>query len=132
MNDRIVVAKEFSRALARLREGASEDPAKCDLVIDGVIQRFEFSFELGWKLLKSILHHEGIECASPRGCIKEAVRIGILRDGDGWIGMLEARNRTSHLYDGDDAKAIYESIRGTFVGLLVDLETQARNFSSNL
>jgi hypothetical protein len=44
--------------------------------------------------------------------------------------MLEARNRTSHLYDGDDAKAIYESIRGTFTGLLVDLEAQARKFSS--
>jgi nucleotidyltransferase substrate binding protein (TIGR01987 family) len=107
MNDRIVVAREFSRALTRLREGALEDPSKSDLVIDGV------------------------ECASPRGCIKDAVRIGILRDGDAWIGMLEARNRTSHLYDGDDAKAIYESIRGTFAGLLVDLEMQARKFSSN-
>ena len=129
MNDRMIMAKEFSRALARLREGTAEDPAKSDLVIDGVIQRFKFSFELGWKLLKSLLHHEGVECASPRGCIKEAIRAGILADGDAWIGMLEARNRTSQLYDRDDAQAIYEAIKSTFAGLLVDLEGQARHLS---
>ena len=131
MNDRRLVSVEFSKALARLREGAAEDPEKSDLVIDGVIQRFEFSFELGWKLLKSLLHHEGIECASPRGCIKEGVRAGLLGDGDAWIGMLEARNRTAHLYDRDDARAVYLSIKSTYVALLGDLEARARRIHSD-
>ena len=106
MNDRGALSIEFSRALARLRTGVAEDPEKSDLVYDGVIQRFEFCFELAWKLLKSLLHHQGIEGSSPRACIKEAHRAGLLTDGDAWIGMLEARNRTSHIYDQEDARAV--------------------------
>ena len=71
MNERGAVSTEFSRALARLRTGVAEDPEKSDLVYDGVIQRFEFCFELAWKLLKSLLHHQGIESQSPRACINE-------------------------------------------------------------
>jgi nucleotidyltransferase substrate binding protein (TIGR01987 family) len=125
MNERRVISTEFSRALARLRAGVGEDPAKSDLVFDGVIQRFEFCFELAWKLLKSLLHHQGIESLSPRACIKEALSAGILNDGDAWIGMLEARNRTSHIYDQEDARAVYEKIKGAYVVLLADLEKRS-------
>jgi hypothetical protein len=51
MNERGAISTEFSRALARLRTGVAEDPEKSDLVYDGVIQRFEFCFELSWKAL---------------------------------------------------------------------------------
>ncbi len=122
------MSKEYSRALLRLRTGVAEDPGKSDLVYDGVIQRFEFCFELAWKLLKSLLHHQGIESASPRVCIKEALRAGILSEGDAWIGMLEARNRTSHLYDQEDARAIYEKIKREYVALLIALEERASQF----
>lgn len=125
MNDQVVLSKEFSRALGRLRAGAGEDPARSDLVYDGVIQRFEFCFELGWKLLRSLLHHQGVEASTPRACIKEAFRAGILHDGDSWISMLEARNRTSHLYDQDAARDIYRQIKEEFLTLLGELEKQA-------
>jgi nucleotidyltransferase substrate binding protein (TIGR01987 family) len=125
MNERRIMSTEFSRALARLRAGVAEDPGKSDLVFDGVIQRFEFCFELGWKLLKSLLHHQGIESASPRACIKEALRAGILTDGDAWIAMLEARNRTSHIYDQEDARVVYEKIESEYEALLITLEERA-------
>jgi nucleotidyltransferase substrate binding protein (TIGR01987 family) len=122
MNDRAVLFAEFSRAFARLREGAAEDPARSELVVDGLIQRFEFTFELGWKLLKALLLHQGIDCASPRACIKEAAAAGLVADGDGWISMLEARNRTAHLYNRDDALSVYREIKDRFVKLLEALE----------
>jgi len=131
MNERRVISTEFSRALVRLRTGVTEDPARSDLVFDGVIQRFEFCFELAWKLLKSLLHHQGIESSSPRACIKEASRAGILTDGDAWIGMLEARNRTSHIYDQEDARAVYEKIKGEYVALLIELEERAIRISQD-
>ena len=106
MNDPTTVARDYRAALARLREGADEDPARSPLVVDGVIQRFEFTFELAWKLLKAWLWHQGIECRSPRSCIKGAFQQGLIRDGDGWIVMLEDRNRTSHLYDATDAASV--------------------------
>lgn len=126
MNDRAVVSAEFSKAFERLREGAAEDPSKSELVIDGLIQRFEFTFELGWKLLKSLLDYQGVYCTSPRGCIKEAAATGMVNDGDAWIGMLEARNRTAHLYDRDEALAVYRTIKATYLPLLRDLEEAAR------
>ncbi len=66
MNDPTIAARDFRAALARLRAGVSEDPALSTLIMDGVIQRFEFTFELAWKLLEAMLWHEGIECSSPR------------------------------------------------------------------
>jgi len=130
MNERRVISTEFSRALARLRAGVAEDPKNSDLVFDGVIQRFEFCFELAWKMLKSLLHYQGIEGSSPRACIKESLRAGILIDGDAWIGMLEARNRSSHIYDQEDARAVYEKIKADYVVLLGDLETRAVRLQS--
>jgi nucleotidyltransferase substrate binding protein (TIGR01987 family) len=125
MNDTPINDRDFRSAVARLREGVAQDPASSPLVIDGVIQRFEFTFEQAWKLLKSMLRHEGFDCQSPRGCIKEAFQQGMIRDGDGWIAMLEDRNRTAHLYDEKDALFIYRTILSRYVALFGELETRA-------
>ena len=125
MDDRRLSHEEYSKALGRLREGLSVDPTNNSLALDGVIQRFEFTFELGWKLLKALLAYEGIQCASPRSCIKESFRTGILADGDSWIQMLEDRNQTSHIYDEAEATAIYGKIKESYLGLLLDLEEKA-------
>jgi nucleotidyltransferase substrate binding protein (TIGR01987 family) len=117
--------EEFSKALRRLEDGLAVDPTNNSLALDGVIQRFEFTFELGWKLLKALLVHEGIQCASPRSCIKESFRSGILADGDSWIQMLEDRNQTSHIYDEAEAKSIYRKIKESYLRLLLELERKA-------
>ena len=125
MDDRRLSHEEYSKALRRLQDGLAVDPASNSLALDGVIQRFEFTFELGWKLLKALLIHEGIQCASPRSCIKESFRSGILADGDSWIQMLEDRNQTSHIYDEAEAKVIYKKIKENYLRLLLDLEKRA-------
>lgn len=125
MNDTTLSTRDYRAALARLREGVAEDPSRSTLVVDGVIQRFEFTFELAWKLLKALLWHQGVECRSPRACIKEAFQQGLIRDGDAWITMLEDRNRTSDLYDANDAAAVYQSIAARYVDLFGELEQAA-------
>lgn len=125
MDDRRVSHEEYSKALRRLQDGLAVDPTNNSLALDGVIQRFEFTFELGWKLLKALLVHEGIQCASPRSCIKESFRAGILVDGDAWIQMLEDRNQTSHIYDEAEAKSIYKKIKESYLELLLGLERKA-------
>lgn len=117
---------DYSKALARLAEAAGQDAAGNDIIVDGTIQRFEFTFELGWKLVKSFLGYQGIECRSPRACIKEAFQFGLVQDGDQWISMLEDRNRTSHLYDEQEARSIYEAIRTIYLPLLARLEQYFR------
>ena len=91
------ILANFERAVKRLEEALDEDILKSPVIIDGVIRRFEFSFELGWKLLKTYLAYQGIKSGSPRRSIKEAFKLGLLDDGDGWIDMLEDRNRTTHI-----------------------------------
>jgi len=73
----------------------------------------------------AMLLHEGIECRSPRSCIKEGYQQGTIRDGDGQIAMLEDRNRTSHLYDEQEAQAVYRAIVGRHVALFDALAESA-------
>ena len=114
--------EDYKQALVRLNEALSEDLSKGSIVIDGTIQRFEFTFELAWKLIKAVLQYQGIEAATPRSAIKEGFRVGIIKDGDGWIDILEDRNKTSHIYDEKEAKVIYNKIKDLHIKLLKDLE----------
>ena len=95
---------DFGKSLIRLREASKEALSKGSIVIDGTIQRFEFTFELSWKLMRLVLQNEGIDTNSPHAAIKEAFRNKLIQDGDAWIDMLEDRNMTSHLYDEKNLK----------------------------
>ena len=118
-------------AFARLEAALEQDPRTTDLVVDGTIQRFEFAFELAWKLMQALLKVHGIEAASPRAAIKEAFRAGWLPDGEGWIDMLEDRNKTSHLYDETAAQAVYDKIKRQHIGRLQAWRDQAEKTSSD-
>lgn len=102
---------DFKNALKRLEEALKEDLSKGDIIIDGTIQRFEFTFELAWKLLKAVLNFNGIETETPRAAIKGGFKAGMLKDGDDWIDMLEDRNKTAHIYDKKQALTIYKKIK---------------------
>ena len=103
--------RDFEEALSRLKDALSESLSKGSIVVDGTIQRFEFTFELGWKLARAVLSYNGIETDTPRAAIKEAYKSKFIKDGDGWIDMLEDRNKTSHIYDEKEALKIYSKIR---------------------
>lgn len=118
---------DYRAALARLEAALATDPRTSDLVLDGTIQRFEFACELAWKLMQAHLRVQGIEAASPRAAIKESFRVGWLPDGDGWIDLLEDRNKTSHLYDETAAQTIYDKIRRQHIGRLQAWRDQAEN-----
>ncbi|MGB9975637.1 nucleotidyltransferase substrate binding protein [Thermovenabulum sp.] len=128
MRERIIERfNDFKNALQRLEEGINFEPSN-EIIIDGVIQRFEFTFELAWKLLKDILEYEGIEVKSPRSAIKEGYKAGLVSDGEAWIDMMIDRNKTSHIYDEKEAKAIYNKIKSFYVGLLRELKNCAERY----
>lgn len=99
MNERALAKldRDFGRALDRLTEALARSPDE-PLVVDASIQRFEFTFELFWKLVRRLLAEQGIEAASPRTTLRHAFRLGWLDDEAQWLGMLDDRNRTSHTY----------------------------------
>lgn len=95
----------------RLKEALEEDISN-PLVYDEVIQRFEFTYELAWKLMKAYLEYEGIAAVnSPRAAFKEAFAAGLIFDGDVWIDMIDYRNLTAHTYNEERAKEIYNKVR---------------------
>jgi len=103
----------LEKAFVKLKEGV--DTAKDELAKDGVIQRFEFSFELFWKTLRILLRNSGIETKTPKESLKEAFKIGWLREERVFLDMLEDRNRTSHIYDREGAEAIFDRIENGYV-----------------
>lgn len=91
----------FDRALSLLREAMLNGPAALNqLEKEGVIQRFEYCFELGWKTSKDYMEANGFVFAvvMPRQVLKEAYAAKIIADGEAWIAMLDHRNLLSHTY----------------------------------
>lgn len=118
--------EDLTKAIKRLREALQEP--ETDLVIDGVLHRFEFTFELAWKTMKDYLEYQGItgKIGSPREIIKEAFSAGVIENGETWIDMMLSRNALAHLYDEETSREIYEKIKEEyiqeFVKLINDLE----------
>lgn len=112
----------LERALDRLGE-ALDEPETNKLAIDGTIQRFEFAFELAWKALRRFLLHEGIETATPREALKQANAAGWIENEAVWLQMLKDRNESSHVYDEDKARAIYQRIQVSYPSLIAALTT---------
>ena len=111
MKEEILFAIErYEQAVGRLREGINSVVDELDK--DGVIQRFEFTFELLWKTLKIYLEDQGRECTSPKDCLKQAFRYGFITDEQLFLDMLEDRNKTSHIYNRAKAEEIFQNIKG--------------------
>lgn len=120
--------RETERAIRRLAEALAEPEAN-RLAVDGTIQRFEFSFELFWKLLSRLLLAQGAEVTLPREALERAYAAGWIDDEGLWLNMLADRNRTSHLYKEELARKVYGRIR-TYQPLLKRaLSDLARRFA---
>ena len=94
--------RNYLSAYDRLAWATNElarDPSD-ELRRDGLIQRFEFTFELAWKSLKEYLEAQGFAgLTTPRQVLREAYAAELIGDEEAWLSMLDARNRTSHIYD---------------------------------
>lgn len=97
---------DFGEVLKRLKEAQKLSPSRIHK--DATIQRFEFCFELAWKLMQSFLRYQGVECVSPRDCIRLAARMRLIDDPSEWFGYLKARNLSSHLYNQEMADEVYQ------------------------
>ncbi|HCU06528.1 MAG TPA: nucleotidyltransferase [Holosporales bacterium] len=103
--------QKFEKALTSLSAIVTQPMREDRSNIDATIQRFEFTIELFWKLLKRILYNQGVIVQYPRDVLKEAYAGGLIDDEQIWLSMLSDRNQTSHTYDEDLADQIYLRIQ---------------------
>ena len=87
----------------------------------GIIQFYEITFELAWKILKDYLEEEGFNVKSPREVIKLAFQNEIISNGHSWLEALDNRNITTHTYDETTALSVELQIRQTYFPLLKNL-----------
>ncbi len=113
----------FSRAFALLREAMENDLKQLSqLEKEGIIQRFEYTFELAWKVLKDKMEYDGLilDKISPKMVIKEAFRSKYIHQPEVWLKMMGDRNLMSHTYDFLKFEAVIASIAESYLPMLDD------------
>lgn len=120
----------YLRALSTLTEAValSEQRELSKLEQQGLIQGFEFTHELAWNVLKDYLEYQGYTgLVGSRDATREAFANQLIEDGDAWMNMIKARNRSSHTYNPDTADEIVEAILTHFYPAYVQM---ARRFTA--
>jgi nucleotidyltransferase substrate binding protein (TIGR01987 family) len=115
-DDRMQPPPDFTplgRALQSL-QAAQVQPPRNELERDGVIQRFEYTFELCWKSIRRALLFLGRAdvSGSPRPLFRDALEEHLIPTIEPWFTYLEARNATAHLYNSDQAEQVFAAIQG--------------------
>ena len=106
----------FEKAFRRLKDAVelSETRALSDLEEQGLIQGFEYTFELAWKVLKDYLEYMQVDAKFPREVIKKGFEYDLVDDGEVWLDMLAKRNLMAHAYDEAKAQTAYALIRQSY------------------
>jgi len=113
--------QNFERTLSLLEEAINiSTPSVVERA--GMIQFFEMTFELGWKVLKDYLEDGGYIVKSPREAIKLAFQQNIVLNGEQWLQALGDRNLTVHIYNETQAEQIEKYIRCDYYPLLRSLK----------
>lgn len=123
--------ENYERAF-KLLKGVVESGTTTIVERAGLIQFFEMTFELAWKVLKDYLEADGVEVKSPREAIKTAFQQEIITNGHDWMDALTDRNLMAHTYDESTAQLIERRICETYYPLLLQLYTTLKeNFLNN-
>ncbi|MBS1986456.1 nucleotidyltransferase substrate binding protein [Candidatus Dependentiae bacterium] len=103
---------------------AIDKPIDVDsMYLDATIQRFEFSIELFWKLLKLLLASKGVEVAYPKDVLREAFAGKLIDNERVWLAILRDRNLTSHTYNQELAETIYTNIKTYYPVMMATLNS---------
>ena len=118
MSTRLPLLKDFQRSISRLKEVLALD--KTEIIRDSAIKRFELCFDLAWKCIQDHARAEGLDCYSPRNCLKTAFQLDLIDYDENWLKMLDDRNLAVHTYKEKYAEEIYRRL-ATYSDLLSSL-----------
>lgn len=102
--------EQFTETYSRLKE-AIDIKKESDIKRDAVIKRFEFTYELLWKTYKKIARLQKLDYFNPKACFQFAFKSGLIEDEDLFLEIIDARNKTTHVYSQAEAEKIYDFIK---------------------
>ena len=114
----------YKKALQQLGDAValSENRELSDLEKQGMIQAFEYTHELAWTTVKDFLEYKGQkDIYGSKDASRKAFSLGIIEDGEGWMDMIQSRNKTSHTYNRETAEEIVTAVTMSYYKLFVSL-----------
>jgi nucleotidyltransferase substrate binding protein (TIGR01987 family) len=115
--------ENYTKAIHQLTEFIAKGELN-KFEVQGLIQCFEYTFELGWKTMKDYLEEEGFDVPSPRRVIQTAFQSGLIADGHTWIDMLDKRNLMAHTYNEQYAEQAQQLIKEKYYAELMALHAK--------
>jgi nucleotidyltransferase substrate binding protein (TIGR01987 family) len=117
----------YQRALAQLLKAVTLRQTRelSELEQQGLIQAFEYTHELAWKVMKDYLRSLGNDTViASRDSTRAAFAAELVQDGEAWMDMILGRNLSSHTYNLDIATALVDKIVRVYADLFVSFEAK--------
>lgn len=119
--------QNFSKAFATLENALPRFEEFSEIEQDGFIQRFEFTFELSWKVMQDYLTYTGYKgLKGPRHVINQMGNDGLINPFV-WIEMLEARNALTHEYDEEQSRTYLDKIAYDYIPAFQEFSEKMKN-----
>ena len=112
----------FSKALSQLDKFIEKGERLNELEKQGLIQSFEYNFELAWNVIKDFYADQGeMGIQGSRDAFRIAFNRGLITDGEAWMKMIESRTKTSHTYNEETANEIANAVLNSYYHLFKQL-----------
>lgn len=104
-----------------------------EVIKKGIIQSFEITHELAWKLMQDILKDEGeSEMLGSKSATRLAFARGLIHEGEIWLEMIKSRNLTVHTYDVQMIDNEFDKIVHQYLPLFIAFEQRIQTLCNNL
>jgi nucleotidyltransferase substrate binding protein (TIGR01987 family) len=139
--------QNYNKALLKLEEGVKKinnvytiDEKGCvdkdqfldDIIKEGIIQRFEYTHELAWNVMKDFFEEAGNnDIFGSKDATREAFSSGLIDNGDIWMDMIKSRNKTSHTYNEATADDIFMKIVKKYHSEFINFKLKMEKFQTN-
>ncbi|MFV0564588.1 MAG: nucleotidyltransferase substrate binding protein [Flavobacteriaceae bacterium] len=121
----------YNKALSKLEESVNyinrsfldkkSNQVVDELIKEGLIQRFEYTHELAWNVMRDYAFYQGNSAiGGSRDATREAFKINLIKNGEVWMDMIQSRNKTSHTYNEQTANEIFEKIMNDYFPLFLE------------
>ena len=118
----------FSKALKQLTKFIEKGELN-ELEEQGLIQSFEYNYELSWNTIKDFYEHQAeTDIQGSRDAIRMAFKRGLIEDGEIWMEMINSRNLTAYTYNEDTASEIVSNILEKYYQVFIKLQKKLKVF----
>lgn len=126
--------QNYQKSVAYLKSEVEQyRDTNIDVIKKGIIQSFEITHELAWKLMQDILKNEGeTDILGSKSATRLAFQRGLIRDGEIWLEMIKSRNLTVHTYDNQMLGNEFHKIVEQYLPLFVAFEDRISTLCHNL